>query len=293
MKQVPRARMRDYTTFRIGGPVRLMLFPETRRDVLRLPEIIAGAPFLVMTGGSNLVCTDADMDGVVVNMSRFQGTQLGPDVLAVRSGHRVADIMTLCLAQGIGNLSFLAGIPGCVGGMVCMNAGAFGDCLADWIAAVEYCALATGRLHKRYDVHSEFYYRGQTLLTSRDVVLTVLLRTRPGRREDIRRDMERARRYRRQHHPCQPSAGSVFKNPKPMGMSAGQLIERAGLKSMRRGGAQISPLHGNFIVNTGDASFADVRYLIDHARDTVLKAFGLLLEPEVKIVGGIEDFQRL
>jgi UDP-N-acetylmuramate dehydrogenase len=281
-----------YSTYRIGGPATVLL-PAGPDDVSTALRFAAdeGLAWFALGLGSNLLLPDDGLDALVIRIGK------GLDQL-VREGDRwrigaglPAPLAARRTAEaGFAGLHIFVGVPGSVGGGVYMNAGCHGG---DWAGVVETVTVVheTGDTEVLPRERIPFEYR-RSGLTGRLVVGTTV-RLRPEDPERIGAELEEMYRWRREGTPFnQPCCGSVFQNPggpswKREGgpRTAGQLIEAAGLKGFRIGGAQVSPMHANYFVNAGDATAAEVRALIDHARRVVRDRFGVGLETEVKLIG--------
>jgi UDP-N-acetylmuramate dehydrogenase len=281
-----------YSTYRIGGPATVLL-PATAEDVaiaIRFARA-RGVPVFVVGLGSNLLLPDAGLDALVIRMGK------GLDRLE-RDGHRVtagaglpAPLAARRTAElGLAGLHIFVGVPGTVGGGVFMNAGCHGG---DWAAITERALVldADGRESVLPRGQIPFAYRSSGLAGR--VVLEVTVGLRPEDPARIAAELEELHRWRREGTPFnQPCCGSVFKNPSGPSWkvaegprTAGQLIEAAGLKGRRVGGAEVSPMHANYFVNVGGATAADVMALMRLARREVHRQFGCTLEPEVKLIG--------
>lgn len=278
-----------YTTIGIGGPAECVFEPSTRQRVESVLAFLTAEsiPYLVVGRGSNLLVTDAGIRGVVVvmgaGMSGFTFAE-GQDGVSVAAGAglSISAMTARCGAEGFSGLEFLAWIPGTVGGAVAMNAGAFGFETAQRVREV-HVVSPPGR-HEVYDRAGLVFGYRHCDITPGAAIVTVLFHMKRVGAASVVGAVTRYGHMRRQSQPFGVrSAGSVFKNPP--GHHAGALIEAAGLKGERRGGAVISEMHANFIVNTGGASAEDVLGLIDLARRRVRENSGIDLEPEIRIVG--------
>ncbi len=277
MRVLEREPMNRHTSFRIGGPVRAMVFPrnaEELRDVLRGCER-EGLEWFLLGRGSNLLCADGPIDKIAVHTGEMRSVTAENDTLTAEAGAPLAKIAVLAQERGLSGLEFAHGIPGTLGGAVLMNAGAYGGEMKDVIVFVTALSGAYENAECGFSYrHSRF---------EGDAVLSAAFRLRPGDPEEIRARMEELMARRREKQPLDlPSAGSTFKRPE--GHFAAKLIEDCGLKGYAVGGAQVSEKHAGFVVNRGNATFDDVRRLMDHIRETVLRETGVLLEPEVKII---------
>lgn len=279
--------MSRHTSFRIGGPARRMAFLASGEQlVLLLAEAERlGARPLVIGNGTNLLCPDAGLDRLVIDTSAALNRveSAGPDTVTAEAGASLARAADFACRQGLAGLEFAHGIPGTVGGAVCMNAGAYGGEMRQVVQAVTVLFPEEGiRTLSGGDL--AFGYR-RSFLTDRPdaVVLRAVFRLAPGDPDEIRRQMRELMERRRASQPLDlPSAGSTFKRPE--GYFAGTLIDQCGLKGLTVGGAQVSEKHAGFIVNRGGATSADVRELIRQVQARVLDATGVRLEPEVRII---------
>ena len=279
--------MSRHTSFRIGGPARRMAFPASGEQlVLLLAEAERlGARLLVIGNGTNLLCPDEGLDRLVIDTSAALNRveSAGPDTVTAEAGASLARAADFACRQGLAGLEFAHGIPGTVGGAVCMNAGAYGGEMRQVVQAVTVLFPEEGiRTLSGGDL--AFGYR-RSFLTDRPdaVVLRAVFRLAPGDPDEIRQQMRELMERRRASQPLDlPSAGSTFKRPE--GYFAGTLIDQCGLKGLTVGGAQVSEKHAGFIVNRGGATSADVRELIRQVQARVLDATGVRLEPEVRII---------
>jgi len=281
------APLARHTSLGVGGPADALATPESIDELAALVALAAehGLPLHVLGGGFNTVILDGGLDGVAVRTARLRRLALEPDgtTLRAETGVSHSQIVRLCVERGLAGLEFGAGVPGTVGGWIAMNAGVPE---AEAGAAVRDVETAGPGACRRTRSRGEmgFAYRAARGLEPGEVILAARFSLVPADPALVRAAIDRHLAYRRATQPIdQPSFGSVWKNPP--GDHAGRLIEAAGLKGLRVGGAQISPVHGNFIVNLGGATAADVLALMERTRETVRERFGITLEPEVRIVG--------
>ena len=268
--------MRDHTTFRIGGPARLMALPRTAAE--------AGAAPFFLGNGSNLLVADSGYEGLVVKTAGMDRVRGEEGRLAAQCGIPLARLAVAALERGLTGLEFAHGIPGTLGGAVLMNAGAYGGEMVQALAAVTYAdergervTLPAGDCGLTYR-HSLFSEHPEWLILEAELTLA------PGEPEAVRARMEELARQRRAKQPLEwPSAGSTFKRPE--GHFAAALIDQCGLKGVGIGGAQVSEKHAGFVINRGGATAGDVRRLMDLVRETVLRQTGVELEPEVRLLG--------
>ncbi|MEW6245471.1 MAG: UDP-N-acetylmuramate dehydrogenase [Nitrospirota bacterium] len=277
------APLRDYTSFKIGGPADVLVEPADVEDVCRLARQATAAkvPIFVI-GGTNLLVRDKGIRGVVVSLSRLRAIKDEPHhIVYAEGGVGMPTLIGHAIRRSLSGLEWAAGIPGTVAGCVVMNAGTR---LGEMQSAVKAVRIVDpkGRLVERPASHIEFGYRRAKL--PKGIVVGVWLQLKPGSRQEIERVVKDYLRYRKDTQPLTlPNAGCVFKNPGKE--PAGKLIEAAGLKGARIGDAQVSEKHGNFIVNRGQARAADVIALIKKVGREVERRTGVTLELELKIVG--------
>jgi UDP-N-acetylmuramate dehydrogenase len=280
---VPMARL---TSLRVGGPADAVAAPADRRELAALLALCAEhrLPHQIIGGGFNTLALDGALSGVVVQLVRFRRLEERPGALRAEAGVSHSQVMRLCIRRGLAGLEFTAGIPGTVGGWVAMNAGIPGRELVDVLVEVEVMS-PTGRGIRHLPAAAlRFGYRALRGLAPGSAIVSALLRVTPSDPAQVQAEVDCLLARRAATQPLSvPSCGSVFKNPP--GDFAGRLIEASGLKGHRIGGAQISPLHANFIANTGGATAADVMALIREAELRVRQTHGARLQREVRIVG--------
>ena len=275
-----------FTSLGVGGPADALATPETLDEVVALVALCAAheVPLQTLGGGFNTLVLDGGLDGVVLRTNRLRGIALGADgLLHAEAGVSHSQVTRLCLERGFCGLEFGAGIPGSIGGWVAMNAGVPEREVGARVVEIVAATPRGGRVVVPRDA-LRFVYRSVIGLPAGSVILAARFQLEAGDRESMRAEIDRHLAHRRTTQPIDlPSCGSVFKNPP--GEHAGRLIELAGLKGARCGGAQISSVHANFIVNDGSATAADVATLIRRAQETVRERSGIDLVPEVHIIG--------
>lgn len=282
--------LRHYTTYKTGGPADAVVLP---RDNESVPPIISlvrreKIPLTVIGGGSNLLVGDRGIEGVVMRICEDGSRR--PRMTVLYDGSIYADAMTskenlidFVIASGYGGIEFMAGIPGCVGGGIMMNAGTFMGSFAGVVRDVDIVDEQGARRVVAIDKSMSSY---RHMDVGKDVIITGarFLLPATGDPAGVRARVGEILADRRNKHPLDyPSAGSVFKNPE--GHSSWKLINDAGLKGKTVGGARVSELHTNFIINAGNATSGDIRNLINLVRETVYDKFRIQLEPEVKMLG--------
>lgn len=273
----------NYTSFRIGGPADYYMEPLDKDDLVRLVTYLQEKtiPFVLIGNGSNLLVSDEGVRSAVINLERgLSKLSADGNTVTAEAGVRMARFVDFCIQRGLRGVEMLPGIPGTIGGAVIMNAGAYGGEISDYLVEVE--VLRDGKILRVKKEDAGFAYRRSGFY--RDIVLSALFQLPSGDKAELMKLRRELLIKRNQSQPLNfPNSGSVFKNPE--GTFAAKLIEDAGLKGKKFGGAQISEKHGNFIVNTGKAAALDVLALIRLARKTVAEKFGITLELEVKLLG--------
>jgi UDP-N-acetylmuramate dehydrogenase len=281
---VPLAR---HTSLRVGGPADALAAPAARAELAGLLALVRAArlPHRFLGKGFNTLVRDEGVDGVVIQLSRFRRLEERPGgLLRAEAGVSHSQLTRMCVERGLSGLEFGAGIPGTVGGWLAMNAGIGVREAKDVVREVEVLSPSGARFTHLGRDALQFRYRALRGLAPGSAIVSTLLAVTPAEPAAVRAEVERLLTRRAATQPLDvPSCGSVFKNP-PHDF-AGRLIEAAGLKGERVGGAEISTVHANFIVNRGGARAADVIALIERARQRVYETSGIHLEPEVRIVG--------
>ena len=284
---VPMAR---HTSLRVGGPVEALATPADRLELAALLSLCKrrGWPHLVVGAGFNTVVRDGGLEGVAIRLVHFRALETlpGPQVRA-EAGVSHASLTGFCVKRGLSGLEFGAGIPGTVGGWLAMNAGIGIREMKDVVDSVELLVPGEDATRTLAAGDLEFRYRELRGTDPGAVLVSACFRVTASTPEAVQREIDTLLARRAATQPLDvPSCGSVFKNP--AGDFAGRLIEQAGLKGEREGGAEISTTHANFIVNRGGARAADVIALIERVRRRVAEHTGIELETEVRILGRSE-----
>jgi UDP-N-acetylmuramate dehydrogenase len=299
--------LRDYTTFKIGGPARYFFVAKNKED---LKNAILWAkkkklPFFILGGGSNVLFSDNGFNGLVIKLQNTQYEIRNTNVIA-GAGVSLQKLVLETAKKGLSGLENLAGIPGTLGGAIWGNAGAFGREIGDLVEEVKVLDAGSSKLEvkKLRNKDCKFGYRDSIFKRKKNwIILEATLRLKKGKKKEIEEKIKEFLRLRKEKQPLEfPSAGSVFKNvpvekvPKKIQekfkekikdgfLPAGVLIEAAGLKGFQIGGAKISEKHANFIVNVENARAKDVVKLIELIKKEVKRKFNIELEEEIKLVG--------
>ncbi len=276
--------MKNHTTFKIGGTADYIVQPYSTDEICAVLSLCReySVPVFVMGNGSNLLVGDKGIRGVVLKISKnMSEIKVTGDEIYADAGALLSSVAAEALKASLTGLEFASGIPGTLGGAVLMNAGAYGGEMKDVVTEVSYIGEDLA-LHTTRDF--DFSYR-HSIFEEKDWIITgVKMKLNKGSAADIKAEMDRLAAARREKQPLtMPSAGSTFKRPKT-GYAA-QMIDEAGLRGFSVGGAAVSEKHAGFVVNTGDATAADVVELMQAVSDRVYQNTGVTLEAEVKKVG--------
>lgn len=274
-----------HTTFRVGGPADYYVRPQTPESLCRLVWYLKETErdFFVMGNGSNLLVSDLGYRGTVVDVSGLDEIRIEGTEIYVQAGALLSKAAQMALSAGLTGLEFASGIPGSIGGALVMNAGAYGSEMADVTREVILVG-EDGTENSLSGSDMQFGYRTSICRKGKGVVSAARISLKPGDKTEIEEKMKELALKRKSRQPLEyPSAGSTFKRPE--GYYAGKLIMDAGLSGYTIGGAQVSPKHCGFIINTGRATAADIYDLIMEVREKVGERFGVELEPEVCIIG--------
>ncbi len=277
--------MARHTSMRVGGPAEFWIEPANERDLAQLLQYchVREIPVTVVGRGTNLLVLDGGIQGVVISLTNdeFSRVEVDGERILARAGARLKTIVTVAARHELGGLEFMEGIPGSLGGALRMNAGAMGKQTFDVVEWIRYISYA-GDIYDAEAKNLPVAYRSCPVFHNH-VALSAILRGLRTERKMIDSRLRAFAQRRWVSQPAKPSAGCIFKNPGTI--AAGKLIEELGLKGMSIGGARISEVHGNFIVNEGKATASDVLELIAAVRERVRQERGIELEPEVMILG--------
>lgn len=279
------ALMAGYTTLRLGGPADLLAKPanEAHLKLLLREAARLGVPVTLMGHGSNLLVRDGGIRGLVIRICReMREIQVKDGVLRAQAGAMLTSLAMAAAEQSLGGLVFASGIPGTAGGGVYMNAGAYGGEMSQVVTLVEGLNM-DGTPFRYTGEEMHFSHRYSRLMDEDKIVTHVTCRLHPARREDLLAEMVELNRRRAEKQPLNfPSAGSTFK--RPVGGYASAMVDECGLKGLTIGGAQVSEKHAGFLVNRGGTA-ADFLTLMAQVQEKVYDRFGVMLEPEVRILG--------
>lgn len=275
------------TSLGVGGPADFFIRPRSVQEIIQaqLFALEGGFPLTIIGYGTNLLVRDGGIRGVVIQLAEpFAQATVGGNLLTATTGCLFGSLSKLALHHSLSGLEFAVGIPGGLGGATFMNAGAYGGEIGPLIKEVRFVQDGLERIWDREEFF--FSYRSSRLQTevSPTIVTTVSLELIPQDPQLILEKMTDLQEQRRRKQPLEyPSAGSTFK--RPQGYYVGPLIEQAGLKGFRIGGAQVSTKHAGFLVKAGEATAQDFLDLISHIQQVIWQEYGVSLEPEIRIIG--------
>ena len=280
------APMSEHTTFKIGGKADVLIFPSTIEEVVNILKLIAESkiPLTILGNGSNVLVRDNGIRGAVVKFNgKFANIKRDGNRLIVGAGAKLKDISLFAADNALAGMEFAIGIPGSIGGAIFMNAGAYGGEMKNIVSKVR-AVSKTGDIAE-FNLHElDLGYRRSIFQTNGYAICEIELQLEHGNVDEIKEHMDDFTQRRESKQPLEyPSAGSTFKRPE--GYFAGTLIDKTGLKGLRVGDAMVSEKHAGFVVNAGHATAADVLNLIDEVKRRVYEMHGVMLSPEVRIIG--------
>ena len=294
--------LKEYTTFKIGGPAQYFLEVKTKQGLIEAIKKARnyGVPFFILGGGSNILVSDEGYKGLIIRIknqeSRIKNIRQRSKIIEAEAGILLSQLVKMAFKSGLTGLEWAAGIPGTVGGAIRGNAGAFGLSMADILKTVEALDAEEMKVRNFKNEECKFGYRDSIFKSKKNlIILSVILQLKKGEKQEIGKKIQEYLEYRRRIQPLSFfSTGCIFKNPapeqssvrgKPFRFFAGELIEKCGLKGKKIGRAQISERHANFIINLGGAKSRDVIELISFVKKKVKEKFGIELEEEIQYLG--------
>jgi UDP-N-acetylmuramate dehydrogenase len=277
--------MKDYTTYKVGGIVRVMVYPKDIDSLIKLMTIIKrdNINYKIIGNGSNVIFSDEDYNGIIIKLDNFNNLEVKDTVIKVGAGYNLMKLAIKMSREGYVGLDFATGIPGTVGGAVYMNAGAYKSDMGYIVSEIKVLTPDL-EIKTMYNKDLEFKYRTSFLQKNPGYIcLEATIVLKEGNKELIKEIIEDRKQRRLMAQPLEyPSAGSVFRNPE--GDYAGRLIEECGLKGKQIGGAKVSQKHANFIINYNNATAKDIKNLIKLVKEEVYKKFGIELKVEQEFV---------
>ncbi|MAG14002.1 MAG: UDP-N-acetylenolpyruvoylglucosamine reductase [Spirochaetales bacterium] len=279
--------MANHTSYQVGGPAELYLIPQSEGDIIGAISLAAlsESSIFVLGAGANILVSDSGIPGIVLDMGCFDACRITGEGIVCGAGLNITDASQAAADNGFTGMEFIYSMPGSVGGSVCMNARCYGRSVSDILECVEIID-SSGDTKLEYPSLDMFGYKRSPYQRQFCVITQVSFRLRPGDPARISASMRDYRDDReKKGHFAAPSAGSVFKNNRDFGRPSGKIIDSLGLRGERIGGAMISKVHANIIVNTGGSTAMDILRLITLIEGRVYQGFGHVLEREVILVG--------
>lgn len=284
--------MAGHTTFKVGGKADAFFEPASTEELKTLIEFLKtnGQQFFVFGGGSNLVVSDDGIKGAVICTRKMNNISLMQNTdglyLNCAAGTLMDEIAEFCEKNSISGLETFSGLPGTIGGAVFMNARCYEHSISDVLKSAVYFDEDTRTIQSYEFNEADWAYKKSPFQNRKAIILEAQLKCAAGEKEQIKAlNAHYVEDRKGKGHFKFPSAGSVFKNNHDFGSPSGKIIDQTGLRGFSIGGAQIAPWHGNFIINTGNATAADIHNLVIHVTNEVKKQTGFVLEPEIIFVG--------
>jgi UDP-N-acetylmuramate dehydrogenase len=276
-----------YTTFKIGGPARFFAIAKSKKELVCLIKIASkyNIPYVILGSGANTLISDNGYNGLVI-VAKNNNIDIEEEKITAGAGVSLGQLVTTAVKNGLTGIECWAGIPGTVGGSIYGNMGIpqiKNAEMSDFIVSVT--VIKNGNIKEIKNTECEFGYRTSAFKKTDDIIIEATLKLNKSR--NVKESLEKMRAYQKKkilEQPLQvPSSGCMFKNPK--GKSVGKLVDDLGLKGVKCGGAEISKVHGNFILNTNNAKAEDVKALMDKVKRAIKKEYGLDVEEEVNLIG--------
>ena len=280
-------KISNYTTYRVGGKVRCIVYPKGEKELIELVDLLKlkNIKYFILGNGSNVLFSDEMYDGVIIKLDNFNKIEIKGNKIYVEEGYPLIKLSNVACKKGLAGLEFASGIPGTVGGALFMNAGAYGEDMSKIVTSAK--VLVDGEIKEFSNEELKFSYRTTMLQDHLDYIcISVNLCLKEGNPEELEEIVRLRREQRRATQPLNyPSAGSVFRNPP--GKYAGEIIESLGLKGFTVGRAVVSPKHANFIVNMGNAKASDIKSIIDYIKLKAKAKYDIKLHVEQRLINWV------
>ena len=284
-KYLENVSLSNFTSYKVGGVAKLMIYPkDTKKLIVLLKYIRAnGIKYKILGNGTNTLFSSKTYDGVIVKLDEFNNIEVINNKIKVGAGYNLMKLSSFATRKSLSGLEFASGIPGNVGGAVYMNAGAYKSDMGYVVQSVKVLT-PDFKVITMTNKELKFHYRDSFFQHNKNYIcLEARIKLKQGDKNEISKINDERKKRRLESQPLEyPSAGSVFRNPE--GMFAGKLIEDLGLKGLRKGGAQISNKHANFVINLGNATPEDIKELIEFTKSTVEERYGVKLKVEQEFV---------
>ena len=282
--------MKNYTSFKIGGPAECLIKVQTIEEVQEILQIANqnNIPLTIIGNGSNILVSDKGIKGIVLKIDikklEIEEKEENQFFITVGSGNKLGEIAPKFLQKEIQGFEFTAGIPGTIGGAIRMNAGAHGSEMKDIVKTISYIDKKDMKLYTISNKEANFQYRNSIFSNNQYIIVETTMQLGKGKKEEIQSKMQEYANFRKEKQPIEyPSAGSTFKRGSDF--ITAKLIDECGLKGYQMGGAQVSEKHAGFIINKGDATAEDVIKLMKYVKEQVYHKFEKKIEAEIEIIG--------
>ncbi len=282
--------MKNYTSFKIGGPAECLIKVQTIEEVQEILQIVHqnNIPLTIIGNGSNILVSDKGIKGIVLKIDikklKIEEKEENQFFITVGSGNKLGEIAPKFLQKEIQGFEFAAGIPGTIGGAIRMNAGAHGSEMKDIVKTISYIDKKDMKLYTISNKEANFQYRDSIFSNNQYIIVEATMQLGKGKKEEIQSKMQEYANFRKEKQPIEyPSAGSTFKRGSDF--ITAKLIDECGLKGYQMGGAQVSEKHAGFIINKGDATAEDVIKLMKYVKEQVYHKFEKKIEAEIEIIG--------
>lgn len=282
--------MKNYTSFKIGGPAECLIKVQTIEEVQEILQIANqnNIPLTIIGNGSNILVSDKGIKGIVLKIDikklEIEEKEENQFFITVGSGNKLGEIAPKFLQKEIQGFEFAAGIPGTIGGAIRMNAGAHGSEMKDIVKTISYIDKKDMKLYTISNKEANFQYRNSIFSNNQYIIVETTMQLGKGKKEEIQSKMQEYANFRKEKQPIEyPSAGSTFKRGSDF--ITAKLIDECGLKGYQMGGAQVSEKHAGFIINKGDATAEDVIKLMKYVKEQVYHKFEKKIEAEIEIIG--------
>ena len=289
MKTLEKSKIAQFTTMKVGGIAEKICIPSTTDELVQLMTEVSlkNNPWSLIGGGSNVLVSSHDIPGIVIVTTALNWIeQVGPDLLIAGAGVRLPRLSAYACKLGLSGMEFFEGIPGTVGGAIVMNAGAHGCSTNQVLETVTVFNTKKSHLYTLTPTDIQFGYRTSSINPQENIVLSAKFRLAGDTEAAIRSRMKANNLARQRTQPIKDaSSGCTFKNPIELNMSAGKILDSIGAKQWKIGDAQVSSMHANFIINTGNATSADICKLIAKMQEASYEKYNIILKPEIKPIG--------
>ncbi|MEM5948242.1 UDP-N-acetylmuramate dehydrogenase [Spirochaetia bacterium 38H-sp] len=280
--------MSNHTSFKVGGPADAFAEPADTLELIKLINICRenNIPLFILGGGANIVVSDRGIRGLVISTTRLCAINIKNNTVECQAGISMEELVLKTTEKGLGGIEDFAWMPGSLGGSIRMNARCYNTSISDVLESVIWLDMTTGRTKTYIKNPSDFAYKISPFQKGDKLILQAKLALHYNDKNILKKRIEEIKQDReKKGHFFAPSAGSVFKNNRDFGQPTGVLIDNLGLKGYSIGDAQVSPFHGNIIINRGQAKAEDIKRLIEYLQEQVYNAYGFTIEPEVIFAG--------